>query len=1201
MKKFLVLFILTICTGFASVIHGNWQKKKADDQIAVIQDQILALDQQLLQLNASIKKSDVELNSLESYWSERGIGFVIYHQDLAVDWSTNAIPFEVSFDQRHKPEDGIIQLKNSWYLCRTISVEEQLLVGYALLKTNYAFENQYVKNHWGPSISANPRFGFTLSNHDSQLINLTGVENTVRLRESSANERKNPSWNTVLWLTFLVLLLLSMWHAANWISELSSNTVGNLLFVFLALCGRALLIWWELPKGLYELELFAPTLHATSSLIPSLGDFILHLILLWLIIIRIPSSIFSIKNVWLQRLLGVVIPVMLLWPVHELLRILVVNSSFSLDLNDPFSLNTYSFFGLLTSFLIFFNYYLVFRFLLSQTLTENRGLIITTLLLCLSTVAVTMFLGGDELAIITAVSGSLIIGFLLIIQDWMKNRSGIYLHAPNIFAFSLLACIILTGIETENEHDSMIGIARKVHQQEDPITEFLFENLAKNLQSNRQLRTALTTSPINAESVLSIIHEKLSYDHWNRYLSVIDLYNEDGGLMVSDRERTGPNYFELQSDYDVARPTMSGPLRYVGHLNQKGGYLARLEVAGSRSQKDLVLFIRLIPEKIDDILGFTDLFVDQDISDAQELEGYSYALYTNGDLEEQHGSFAYSLSDKNHDDFRYEYTFVNSEGFSHLVARPTQDRIVVVSRKANGFIGYLTTFSYLFLFYLFCAVLISLLSGQLVVGILERRSFRNRINLAMSSVLFVSLLLIGILTVFYVVREYNNRNEEMISEKSKSVLIEMEHKLRDRDSFTEKDQTMLSALLVKFSKVFFTDINLYQLDGKLLATSRPRLYDEGLMAEVMNPAAYVEMRFGQKTSFIQEETIENLSYLTAYVPFRNEKREVVAFMSLPYFARQYGLQQEVFSLLAALTNIYVFLILISVVLALVISNRITEPLRFIRESLKNLKLDEANRTIEWESNDEIGELVDEYNRTINELVTSAELLAKSERESAWREMAKQVAHEIKNPLTPMKLSIQMLQRSKNDGAEDLGERIDKVTKTLVEQIDTLSNIATEFSSFAQMPKSVVEDVNLAEVLRNVSELHQNSGVTISLNLKNIEDAFVKADKEQILRVFTNLIKNAIQAMDEQVDGVVQISLTQENSTWIVEIKDNGVGILDDLKGKIFVPNFTTKSSGMGLGLAMVKNIIESANGEISFVSEIGKGTTFFVSLPLTKT
>ncbi|MGB0369092.1 MAG: ATP-binding protein, partial [Flavobacteriales bacterium] len=488
-----------------------------------------------------------------------------------------------------------------------------------------------------------------------------------------------------------------------------------------------------------------------------------------------------------------------------------------------------------------------------------------------------------------------------------------------------------------------------------------------------------------------------------------------------------------------------------------------------------------------------------------------------------------------------------------------------------------------------------LFSGQLVTGILERRSFRNRINLAMSSVLFVSLLLIGILTVFYVVREYNSRNEEMISEKSKSVLIEMEHKLRDRQSFSEEDHAMLSALLVKFSKVFFTDINLYQLDGKLLATSRPRLYDEGLMAEVMEPHAYTEMRFGQKTSFIQEETIENLSYLTAYVPFRNEKREVVAFMSLPYFARQYGLQQEIFSLLAALTNIYVFLILISVVLALVISNRITEPLRFIRESLKNLKLDEANRSIEWESNDEIGELVDEYNRTLNELVKSAELLAKSERENAWREMAKQVAHEIKNPLTPMKLSIQMLQRSMADGAEDLDQRIERTSKTLIEQIDTLSNIATEFSSFAQMPKSNIERVDLKSLLESTAELYRNSEAQIELSLLVENTAAVQADKEQLLRVFNNLIKNGIQAVTDGTEPKISIGLKREENRWIASVKDNGSGIPEDLREKIFVPNFTTKSSGMGLGLAMVKNIVESVNGEISFISESGLGTTFYVS------
>lgn len=1196
MRKFLVLLVLTIFVGLASVFHSQWRSGKLLVQQNEIQSAILELDIRIQNHLKQINESEVELQSLRQLWESQGIGFVIYNQNKAVDWTTNAVPFEVEFDARQSPKQGIVRLKNAWYLCRTIGQDGQLLAAYALLRTDYDFENRYITNSWGASFHSDASFSFTLSNHDTRKIELSDGASPIGLRVLQTENGVNASWNSLLWLASLIFLLVCLWHAGNWISELSSNTIGSLTFIMLAIICRTFMLWWELPMGIYELELFGPTLHATSGLLPSLGDLMLHLIFLLLIVVRLSSINLTVQNAWLQRLAGIAVPVLLLWPVHALLEILVVNSSFSLDLNSPFSLSVYSFFGLLASFLILFNYYLIFRLLFKLVEKKNRRSISILPILVLSTSALIPLLGADRNALIIGMSGGVIMGFLLVIQNWMEDKSGIYLHTPNILAFSLLACVILSGIELENEHESRISIARKIDQQEDPITEYLFDELSEELQSDRKLRLALTASPLNSESILSIIHEKLSYDHWNRYQSIIDIYNEEGGLMLSDRERTGPNYFELQSEYSGARPTMSAPLRYVGHFKSDGGYLARLVFEGKRSQKSLTLFIRLIPAKTDDILGFTDLFVDQDMSTAKELEGYSYALYEKGELKERHGSFAYSLSNKVFDTHQAESTFIKQDGFEHLISRPIEDRMVVVSKKADGIIGYLTTFSYLFLFYLACAGLISLLSGQLISGIMERRSFRNRINLAMSSVLFVSLLLIGVLTVFYVVREYHARNEEMISEKSKSVLIEMEHKLRDRQAFEDSDKPMLSALLIKFSKVFFTDINLYHLDGRLLATSRPRLYKEGLMAEVIDPTAYVEMRFGQKSSFIQEEQIGNLNYLTAYVPFRNEKREVVAFMSLPYFARQYGLQQEVFSLLAALTNIYVFLILISVVLALVISNRITEPLRFIRESLKNLKLDEANRAIEWESNDEIGELVDEYNRTLNELVQSAELLARSERENAWREMAKQVAHEIKNPLTPMKLSIQMLQRSKNDGAEDLNERIDKVTNTLIEQIDTLSNIATEFSSFAQMPKSVVEDVNLVEILQNVAELHQNSGAEISLNLQ-VDSAIVKADKEQMLRVFTNLIKNGIQAIPEDKVGKVSIGLKMEESLWVATISDNGSGIPEELREKIFVPNFTTKTSGMGLGLAMVKSIVETVNGKIWFETTQGEGTTFYVSFP----
>ncbi len=1195
MRKTLVFLVLTIVVGLLGSYHAQWLSQKTNTQHQVFQRNILELDQRLLNQLDRITNSSVELKSLQNLWKKEGVGFVVYNQNKAVDWTTNAIPFSTYFDSRHAPKEGIVELGNAWYLTRTVSEESQLLVAYALLKTNYDFENRYISNSWGPSISVGSQFTLTLTSVDAIPVSLTDGPSAYSLRLVTAQNTKEFEWNAMFWLLFLVLLLMCLWHASNLISQFTNEQFGLLAFVLMATFVRFCMLWLEQPSGLYRLEIFGPTAHATSSILPSLGDFILHLSFSTLAFLRLSRLKISIKNAWFQRLVGVGLPVLLLWPVFGLHEVLIVNSSFSLDLNSPFSLSAYSILGLITSFLILFNFYLVFQWLFKSIQAENRSgkLIIPVLILAAAILSV--MLGGNQNALIISSVGAATVGFLALIQNWMAEKRGVYLYTPNILAFSFLACILLSGINDQNEQESRKALARKIDKEENPITEYLFDDLRENIEGDRKLRLELTTSPINSEPVLSNIHEKLSYDHWNRYVSIVDLFNEDGGLLVSDRERVGPNYFELQAEFDEGKPTISEFLKYVGNTNSEGGYLARLYLEGKRSQKSMVLFIRLVPEKTDDILGFTDLFVDEEISTAQELEGYSYALYTNGELQERNGDYAYSLSDQYFTNQRGENTFVSEEGISHLLFRPFDERLVVVSKTANGFIGYLTTFSYLFLFYLVCSGLLSLISGKLLLG-LERKSFRNRINLAMSSVLFVSLLLIGILTVFYVVKEYNERNEEMISEKSKSVLIEMEHKLRDRTSFGPDDEVMLSALLIKFSKVFFTDINLYHLDGKLLATSRPRLYDEGLMAEVIDPVAYAQMRFGQKSSFIQEETIGNLSYLTAYVPFRNEKREVVAFMSLPYFARQYGLQQEVFSLLAALTNIYVFLILISVVLALIISNRITEPLRFIRESLKNLKLDQANRAIEWNSNDEIGELVDEYNRTLNELVQSAELLAKSEREHAWREMAKQVAHEIKNPLTPMKLSIQMLERSMNDGADDLNERITRTAKTLIEQIDTLSNIATEFSSFAQMPKSNIERVDLRHLLESTVQLYQNSEVSVSLHLPIEEGCMVNADKEQLLRVFNNLIKNSIQAIPEERAGQIVVELSKEKSNWIVSVSDNGSGIEDDLRDRIFVPNFTTKSSGMGLGLAMVKNIVESVNGEIWFESEIDKGTVFYISL-----
>ena len=1198
LRNFLAFFALTAIVGLYSSFSSNQNtEERLAKQAAQLEQSITELDEELKSILNEVVNEEIELSSLRSLWNQRGIGLIIYQDNRGVHWTTNIIPFAESFDDRHKPSDGMVRLMHSWYLCRTVEHDGQLLVAYAFVASDFDFENRYVKNGWSKHIAGNSKFRLTQSELQQFPISINGQESNIGLRVLEKETASGDfDWNSTIWLLFIALLLTTIWYAANWVSTLTSNTVADISFVVLLIILRTLMVWWEMPQGLYATELFGPTPHATSTVIPSLGDLILHLVTFYLIVLCIGKRKWQFENIYPKRFLAVSLPVILIWLLWYLFHILVTNSSFSLDLNSPFSLNAYSFAGLGTSFLGLLIYYLIYRKLTRLLPEDERSWKLILPWLLIGTIVLAVLLGFNAFGMATAIISGLLLAFLMLSQQWLENRSGIYYHAPNVLVFSVIACLMLTDATTQNEHEARATIARKLDQKQNPITEFLFRDLKEEISSDRQLRLALSSEVLNSETVLGNIHQKLGYDHWNRYQNIIDIFNSDGGLMMSDRDRTGPNYFELQSVYENALPSISEGLRYVSAFGVQGGYLARIEIQYPRTKEKLFTFITLIPEKSDDILGFTDLFVDEEYSTSRQLEGYSYAIYQNGELLDHNGDFAYSLSSNSFNHLNGDVKCFNLDGFSHLVTKPLEDRLVIISRPEYGTVNLLTTFSYLFLFYLACTAIIALLSGRLISGIRERTSFRNRINLAMSSVSFISLLLIGVLTVIYVINEYNDRNKEMISEKSKSVLIELEHKLQGRESL-EDDKEIINTLLTKFSKVFFTDINLYHLDGHLLATSRPRLFDEGLMAEVIDPHAYEEMRFGQRSSYIHEETIGNLNYLSAYVPFRDKDGQVVAFMSLPYFARQFGLQQEIFSLLATLTNIYVFLILISVVLALFISNRITEPLRIIRESLRNLKLDQSNRAIDWRSNDEIGQLVDEYNRTLNELVRSAELLARSERETAWREMAKQVAHEIKNPLTPMKLSIQMLQRSLSDGAENLDERIERTSKTLIEQIDTLSNIATEFSSFAQMPKSVVEEMNLVDVLKNVADLHKNSEVAVSLELNELGLAKIQADKEQMLRVFTNLVKNGIQAIDNPNSGEVKIGLAELESEWLVSVTDNGSGIPEDLQDKIFVPNFTTKTSGMGLGLAMVKNIVESANGKISFVSEIGSGTTFKVTLP----
>jgi two-component system nitrogen regulation sensor histidine kinase NtrY len=410
----------------------------------------------------------------------------------------------------------------------------------------------------------------------------------------------------------------------------------------------------------------------------------------------------------------------------------------------------------------------------------------------------------------------------------------------------------------------------------------------------------------------------------------------------------------------------------------------------------------------------------------------------------------------------------------------------------------------------------------------------------------------------------------------------------------------LDQIITEISEIHNADINLYDERGDLLVSSQPFVYNEGILSRKMDPQAYYEMRRRRMVQFMQHERYGQLEYVSIYTPFRTRNQAFSAYVNIPYFASTRGLKQEISGFLVALINLNTFVFLMAGVISVIITNRITRSFSWIGRKMQEVNLGKHNEEISWDRKDEIGGLVEQYNRMVRKLEDSATALARTEREGAWREMARQVAHEIKNPLTPMKLSIQYLQKAIRNDATNVRELAMKVAGTLIEQIEHLSKIAAEFSEFANIGNLSNEHFDLHEVLDSLMTLHSlNEKVEISWHRPE-GMAMVKADRTQMNRLFTNLLQNAIEAIPDDRQGVIRILEEFEDGVVRISVSDNGVGIPAAMQSRIFTPNFTTKTSGTGLGLAMCKGIVEQARGEIWFETKAGEGTVFHISLPYEK-
>ncbi|MBR0195205.1 MAG: HAMP domain-containing histidine kinase [Paludibacteraceae bacterium] len=479
------------------------------------------------------------------------------------------------------------------------------------------------------------------------------------------------------------------------------------------------------------------------------------------------------------------------------------------------------------------------------------------------------------------------------------------------------------------------------------------------------------------------------------------------------------------------------------------------------------------------------------------------------------------------------------------------------------------------------------------IGLIRRRGIRNmRLSTRILYIIFTCVIgvfiYIFVMSVRYVYGGYEFRQRKDLQTRSEYIQAFMRSLYYWDMSLTSAQAQGLEIDLHDLAYDMNQDIHVYSLSGELLASSSPALFEKGLLSRRMAPEAF----FTEEHTAVCYEQLGTQRYLVSYVPFHNGSFVTIGYIAVPSFLSEQTRNAELDALMARLLPPYLIVLVLALFFSYWAAQSISAPISMLNEKMRHFEIGSKNNHIDYPYHDELGALVERYNLLIDRVEESAEKLANAEREGAWRTMARQIAHEINNPLTPMKLSVQKLQLKR--GTDQFDAYFDKTTRMLISEIDNLAHIAQSFSAFAKQPEVVTTEVDIAAKLSNVITLQRANDEQIPVRYVGPDTGVMAlADQDQISQVFVNIIKNAIQASPEDI--IVMLNAMYSEREIQISISDNGPGIPEDLREKIFRPNFTTKSNGNGLGLAISKHIVESSGGHITFDTS-DKGTTFYITL-----
>ncbi len=1133
---------------------------------------------------------------------EEGVGILVFFNDSLIFWSDRSLAFYDNLSDL-PDEEGMIQLPNGFYVTERGQANSYQIYGFHLIKYNYQHENKYLVNSFFHDYRLPDDYELVRS-HPNDLFPVYNLEDeyvfSVKPRGFFLCTKRQLYFPGILYSLGLILLLFYfnrefVESKSAFLIKISSLAVALFLVYWLHLM-------FHVPKVFSLLRFFSPSVFALNDWLPSLGDFFLLSLffLFWMFHFGKYLDVEELQTDSLlsRKIIGLLLLVfsaasylMINFYIHEL----VFNSTISFSLNRIIDISAQSVLAIFSVGLL-----LLAVFLLTIRIVDHFRNDFHFFHLAGAAVSIAIILAAIQHLSNSDISVEALVLFVaatLLAAMFSKNYLNkftlsyliIFVSASSIY--SLVAFYTNTADQQRNIQKLM---AVNLVAERDPAAEVFLSEIQDSINIDPNIPLLL----IEEEGLAEYLDETYFSGYFRQYELRILICTGADSLLIEADNQMAPciDFFEDMIETQGMR-IPGTKFFFMDNMNGRISYTGWLHYQHASEAKGVSIFVELNSEVLFEGIGFPELLIDKSMVKPESYKQFDYAKYYGGELTDIHGDYNYNLYVHSYLTTDNEFEFNRWDGMEHLIYHTRENNYVIVSRHLYTFIDYLISFPYLFVFY-FLSVLILLVIANPSI---RRRSLKFdlkfRIQAAIISIVFVSLLVVAVATIWYNVREYKEKHQNDLNEKMISIAKEIEMRLEEVEEITPDLVEWLNRELARMSNVFRTDINIYGTDGSLVSSSRPEIFYRGLVSRRMNSRSFNEIFNNFQPNYFHPEEIGTMSYLSAYRPVINNTGKFLGVINLPYFVRQDRYSQELSTIVVAFINLYVLLFLASIIVAIFIANQITRPLVLIQENLRKIELGKRNEPISYNRDDEIGSLVKEYNKKVDELAVSAELLARSERESAWREMARQVAHEIKNPLTPMKLNIQHLQRNRGKGVE-YDKFIDRMTQTLIEQIDNLSNIATEFSNFAKIPTARNQVFHLAEQLKKVMELFEHERAAIEFHANGFEYIQVNADRDQLSRAIINLVKNGIQSIPENSSGKVEINLSRRDHMAVIAVSDTGEGISEDLRDKLFSPSFTTKTSGMGLGLAIVKNIVENFAGHIWFETQPGEGSTFFIEIPV---